>query len=442
MGNKAIRGIHRLTPIEVRAAKDDCNDGGGLLLRVGADGRAAWALRFTSATGKRREMGLGVCHRQSQVLAGESLIQARKLAAEARALLSSGIDPVDDRDAKRAEKLTAEAQAKQQATMHREVEHWTLARCARDYHERIIEPKLTRKHAAQWIASLENHIPAGLWHAPIVTITAPALVAALLKMKPHARARNKGGGDRMGETRSRVLQRLAAVWDDAIFHERATANPAGSATRRKIAEGAPKRRRGAHRALPYGEAPAAMQAIGAAEGAGARALEFAVLTAARTNEVLGARWCEIDADAKLWRIPAQRMKARRPHDVPLSARALAVLERMRGLDDELIFPGAIDKHGKAAELSNMAMLAVLSRLGLRERTTVHGLARATFSTWANERGIARPDVIEAALAHAEGDKTRAAYNRANFDDERRALLEAWAAYLGREAAPVVELRAA
>jgi integrase len=185
-----------------------------------------------------------------------------------------------------------------------------------------------------------------------------------------------------------------------------------------------------------------MQAIGAAEGVGARALEFAVLTAARTNEALGARWCEIDADAKLWRIPAQRMKARRPHDVPLSARALAVLERMRGLDDELIFSGAIDKHGKAAELSNMTMLAVLSRLGLRERTTVHGLARATFSTWANERGIARPDVIEAALAHAEGDKTRAAYNRANFDDERRALLEAWAAYLGREAAPVVELRAA
>lgn len=438
MGNKAIRGIHRLTPIEVRAAKDDCTDGGGLLLRVKADGSAAWVLRFTSPTGKRREMGLGVCHRQSQALAGESLTQARKLAADARALLASGVDPLDDREAKRAEKRAAEAQAKQQATIHREVEHWTLARCARDYHERVIEPKLTPKHAAQWIASLENHIPAALWDAPIATIHAPQLVAALLKIKPHKRAR-RFGGDKLGETRSRILQRLAAVWDDAIFHNRAAANAAGSATRRKVAEAAPKRRRGAHAALPYAEAPAALRAIHGADGTAARALEFAVLCAARTAEVLGARWDEIDFEAGVWRVPAGRMKARRAHDVPLSTQALAVLDRVRGLDDTFVFPTPM-KEG--APLSNMAMLTALSRLGLRSRTTAHGLARATFSTWANERGIARPDVIEACLAHAQGDKTRAAYNRASFDDERRALLQAWGEFVARPAATVIALHAA
>ncbi|HEY6356037.1 MAG TPA: site-specific integrase, partial [Burkholderiaceae bacterium] len=156
-----------------------------------------------------------------------------------------------------------------------------------------------------------------------------------------------------------------------------------------------------------------------------------------------ARWSEIDMDAKVWRIPAERMKARRPHDVPLSTQALAVLDHARGLDAELVFPSSVrGSDGQTRPLSNMAMLTALSRHGLRRRTTVHGLARATFSTWANERGIARPDVVEAALAHAEGDKTRAAYNRASFDDERRALLQAWGDYLVREAAQVVVLRAA
>jgi hypothetical protein len=193
MGKKATRGIHRLTPIEVRAAKDDCNDGGGLLLRVTADGNAAWALRFTSPTGKRREMGLGQCHRQSQALAGESLTAARKLAGDARTLLDRGIDPLDQRDTKRAEAQAAAQPTKEDAVLRRDVEHWTLARCACDYHERVIEPKLTAKHSAQWIASLENHVPDALWHAPIATVAAPHIVAALLKMKPHKRARHFGG---------------------------------------------------------------------------------------------------------------------------------------------------------------------------------------------------------------------------------------------------------
>jgi integrase len=413
-----------------------CDDGGGLLLRVKPSG-AAWAWRFTAPDGRRREMGLGTCPRKSQRAAGESLERTRALVIEARGKLARGVDPLAERQQVRADARAELARETTEAKATREVEHWTLARCARDYHARAIEPKKSAKHAAQWIASLENHIPGALWHAPIVAITAPQVVAALLAMKPHPRARQFGKADRLGETRSRVLQRLAAVWDDAIFHERAASNPAGAGTRRKIAEAAPKRRRGGHRALAYADAPAALRLLSDAEGSAALALMFAVLTASRTGEVLGARWCEIDLTAKTWRIPAERMKARRTHDVPLTSQALAVLARARGLADDLVFPSpAAD--GKP--LSNMAMLTALSRLGLRSRTTVHGLARATFSTWANELGIARPDVIEAALAHAEKDKTRAAYCRASFDDERRALLQAWGDFLLNEA-KVIQLPA-
>lgn len=433
------RGIHRLTAMAVREAKADLDDGGGLLLRVKPSG-ASWAWRFTAPGGKRREMGLGVCHRQSQKAAGASLDAARSQVAQARALLRSGVDPLAARQQAHEAARAELARRKGQAETVREVEHWTLARCARDYHARVIEPKKSAKHAAQWIASLENHVPAPVWHAPIVTVTAPQLVAALLAMKPHPRARQFGEGDRLGETRGRVLQRLAAVFDDAIFHGRATGNPAGAATRRKIVEAAPARRRGSHRALPYAEAPAVLRLLAEAEGTAALALTFAALTASRTAEVLGARWCEFDMAAKTWHIPAERMKARRPHDVPLSAQALAVLARARGLADDLVFPSPeLAEDGQARALSNMAMLTTLSRLGLRARTTVHGLARATFSTWANETAAARPDVVEAALAHAEKDKTRAAYNRASFEQERRALLQAWGDFLLREPAQVIAL---
>lgn len=443
MSKTTVQGLHRLTTIGVREAVKDADDGGGLLLRVATDGRASWVLRFTSPSGKRREMGLGVCHRASQAQAGESVAQARKLANAARLQLDQGIDPLDDRDQRREAAKAAISEGKQAAVLQRDVEHWTLARCARDYHERVVEPKLSSKHAAQWIASLENHVPASLWHAPIATVTAPQVVAALLAMKPHKRARHLGTGDRLGETRGRVLQRLATVFDDAVFHGRATTNPAGTATRRKVTEAAPKRRKGAHAALPYAEAPSVMQTIANAEGTAAKALLFAVLTACRTSEALGATWAEVDLRAKVWNIPASRTKTRRVHDVPLSPQALRVLADMRGFDDELVFPSSSPSaDGKARPLSNMAMLVALKRMGLGARTTVHGLARATFSTWANERGIARPDVIEAALAHTQGDKVRAAYNRASHDEQRRALLEAWGEYLQREAATVIALRVA
>lgn len=429
--------LHLLTAREVQAAKDgDHSDGGGLLVRVRGES-CSWVFRFTAPTGRRREMGLGIVHRGSPQQAGASLTAARDAAHKAREQLRQGVDPIDARDGAREAAKAAEAAQK----VERAREHWTLARAARDYHARVIEPSRTDKHAAQWIASLENHVPAALWHAPIDSIEPPPLLAALLDVKPHERARNVNG-DTVPETVQRVRQRLDAVFEDAIFHKRATMNPA-AAIKRKMREAAPRRDRGQFRALAYGEAPAFMATLRAAEGIAARCLELAVLTTARTSEALQAEWAEFDLKAGVWVIPAAKMKAKESHTVYLSTRALEVLASVKGLDDRLVFPSLMRKGtaGAAVPMSNMAMLVTLDRLGYRDRTTVHGLARATFSTWANETGAGRPDVIEACLAHEEGNRVRAAYNRAKFNDERRALLAAWAEYLARPAAPVFELQA-
>lgn len=433
---KGVTGsLHRLTTRQVMSAQTDADDGGGLHLRVRPDGRAAWVFRYTAPTGRRREMGVGVCRRDSLTIAGESMTAARRQAHDARELVRAGTDPVDAREQLREAAKRAEEAAKAEADRDR----WTLARCARDYHERIIEPSRTPKHSAQWISSLENHVPPGLWHAPIDQIEAPALLSALLEVKPHERAR-RHTGDTVPETLRRIRQRLDAIFEDGIFHGRCQSNPA-AAIKRKMREAAPKREAlGRFAALPYGEAPALMQRLRSVPGTAARALEFAVLTAARTSEVLLAEWRELDLDAANWVVPAARMKAKEAHTVYLSERAVELLRAQAGQDARWVFPSPMPKSDETARpLSNMAMLAVLDRLGVRDRTTVHGLCRATFSTWANETGAARPDVIEACLAHAEGDRVRAAYNRAMFAEERRALLAAWADYLARAAAPIVRL---
>ncbi len=431
---KTAARLHLLTARQLQAAQDgDHSDGGGLLLRVRGES-AAWVFRYTSPAGKRREMGLGVCHRGSVAQAGDSLTTARRAAHDARELLTRGTDPLDAKDQRRAEAIAAEQARK--ATKARE--RWTLARCARDYHERVIEPSRTDKHAAQWIASLENHIPAALWHKPIADLEPPELLQALLAIEPHERARRVEPGAKVAETVQRIRQRLDAVFEDAIFHKRCTSNPA-AALRRKMRETMPRKDAGQFAALPYREAPAFMQRLRAMEGTAARTLEFAVLTAARTGEALGARWHELDLEARTWLVPAERMKASgkdkaEPHLVHLSERAVQILRGQLGLHVSLVFPSTMKAD---AAQSNMAMLAVLDRMGERQRTTVHGLCRATFSTWAYETNAARPDVIEACLAHREADKVKAAYNRAQFNDERAALLKAWADYLAQPPAAVL-----
>jgi integrase len=430
--------LHLLTSKQVQHAPDgDHSDGGGLLLRVRGES-CSWVLRYTAPTGRRREMGLGVCRRGSPGQAGDSVTGARDIAHKARELLRQGLDPISERDKGKEARRQAEQAIK--ATKARE--RWTLARCARDYHERVVEPIRTDKHGAQWISSLENHVPASVWHKPIADIEPPELLEALSGITAHERARRVESGAKVMETVQRIRQRLEAVFEDAIFHQRCTSNPA-AAVRRKMRETLPKKKAGRFAALPYKEAPAFMARLRDAPGTAARCLEFAVLTAARTQEVLGALWSEIDLEGRTWLVPPERMKDSgkdkpESHLVHLSGRALAVLEGQAKLHESLVFPSTVKED---AEQSNMAMLAVLDRLGVREQTTVHGLCRATFSTWAYETAAARPDVIEACLAHREADKVKAAYNRAQFNDERRALLTAWADYLAQPAAAVLPFSA-
>jgi integrase len=293
---------------------------------------------------------------------------------------------------------------------------------AREYHERVIEPTRTDKHAAQWISSLEHHVPDALWHAPIDSVTPPALLEALSGVRALADSDKK-----VPETLQRVRQRLDAVFEDAMFHGHCSTNPA-AAIKRKMAEGQGKRKRGQFAALPYRDAPAFMARLRNQQGLGARCLELALLTAARTSEAIEATWPEFDVDGATWTIPGERMKGGELHTVHLVPRAVEIIKGLQGLHSTYLFPSPMVKD---QPLSNMAMLTVLDRMGERPNTTVHGLCRATFSTWANETAAARPDVIEACLSHLEGNKIRAAYNRAQFMSERRALLEAWADFLSK-----------
>ena len=403
--------IHLLSPRQVQTAgAGDHADGGGLVLKV-HDGRARWLLRFTNLAGQRRALGLGAAHRDSLAAAGKSLSSARESADKARRLLQDGTDPIEAK-AQARDKARKAAQEKKAAV---KCERATLARVARAYHERVIEGSRSSKHAAQWIASLEANVPPELWQKPIAEVTAQELLAALIGLQA-----------RIPETASRVRQRLDAIFEDAVFHGLAAANPAAT-IRRKLREAKGRRVRGQFQALAYGEAPALVARLRQMEGIAARALEFAILTASRTSEVLGATWAEFDA--ALWTVPGGRMKAREAHTAHLCDRALAILEEMRALKQSYVFP-APTLDGRP--LSNMAMLMCLRRLGIAGETTVHGF-RSTFSTWANETGAARPDVVEVCLAHRERNLVRAAYNRAQFAGERRKLLEGWAVYLdGRQ----------
>lgn len=290
---RIVSNLHQLTVREVLAAQEaDHSDGGGLILRIRGQS-ASWVLRYTAASGRRREMGLGIARRGSNAQAGDSITTARDLARDARDLLQRNVDPIDEREGRRAAALALEQAKKADAKRERT----TLARAARDYHERVIEPTRTDKHAAQWIASLEHHVPESLWHAPIESVTPPVLLEALSGVRALADAAVK-----VPETLQRVRQRLDAVFEDAMFHGLCVSNPA-AAIKRKMSEVSGSRKRGQHAALPYREAPAFMLRLREQVGLGARCLEFAALTAARTSEALEATWSEFDLGDALWTVP-------------------------------------------------------------------------------------------------------------------------------------------
>lgn len=418
---KRTTGIHLLSVREVLNARDcELADGGGLLLRCSAV-NATWVYRYTSPSGKRREMGLGTCVRNNAQAAGASLTQARELAGKARALLASvpPLDPIDERDKARA--AAKEAEAKRKADKLSTAT--TLSRAARAYHEQLVEPFLPAKRSADWINSLENHVPKATWDKPIAEITRQELLDLLRELQ-----------NRMADTAKRVRVRLDLVFDDALEKGIISTNHVAMLVTKLRREHKPKRSQ-SHAALPYSEVPAFVQDLRLQPGIAARALEFTLFTASRTGETIGARWSEFDLDKALWTIPGERMKGSEEHRVYLADRPLAILNEMKELGAEYVFPslGHLDR-----AMSNMGMLALLKRMK-RQDITVHGF-RSSFSTWANENAIARADVIEACLAHKEGDKIRAAYNRATFATERRKLLTAWADYVeGRTVSNVVAM---
>jgi Arm DNA-binding domain len=254
------------------AAIGSHSDGGGLFLAV-SDSGASWVLRYTAPNGRRREMGLGAAQRSTLAAAGESLALARRGAEKARKQIANGIDPIAARQSARQAAQASEAAAK----AAKKAEAATLARVARKYHEEVIEPQRTDKHAAQWIASLEANVPAEIWHSPIDTVEAVPLLDALIPLRK-----------RVPETCDRVRQRLEVVFDHAEFLKLRVGNPA-RIIKRKLAE-RPRGKAKVHfAALPYPEVPAFMASLRRQPSVAARALEFAVLCVARTSEVpLGA----------------------------------------------------------------------------------------------------------------------------------------------------------
>jgi integrase len=407
------RSIHRLSSAAVRNAKPGMHaDGGGLYLQAteAPDHTVSksWLFRFatgrlvTSASGKQRseerQMGLGS-------LADVSLAEARERATECRQLRKQGIDPIESRRATKAERLVAAAKA------------MTFEQAAAAYIASHRAGWRNPKHAAQWKATLATYVSPVFGSLPVSSIDTGLVLKTLEPIwatKP--------------ETAGRVRGRIEAVldWTTARGY-RTGENPARwrGHLDKLLPARSKVRRVNHHAALPYAELPAFLGSLREQDGASARALEFTILTGARTNETIGARWSELDLSGKVWTVKAQRMKAGREHRVPLSAAAVTIIRRMENVrEDELLFPG-----DRRTALSNMAMLMLLRRMG-RGDLTVHGF-RSTFRTWAAECTSFPREVIEAALAHLVGDATERAYQRGDLFEKRRRLMAAWADYCAR-----------
>jgi integrase len=366
--------------------------------------------------------------------AGESLREARDAATKARALIRDGIDPIEHPDARREEaQRAAEAAVAQQ-----KAERMTLRRYCRKYHEEHVEPIRTTKHAAQWIASIEGprdenrperRLLEVLLDRPIASIEPIELLDALTQL---SRA--------IPETGSRVYQRIAEVYREAILEGLCVSSPADP-IRKKLAQRVGTRKRGNFAAMDWRRLPEFMDRLRAAEGTAPRCLELLILTAARTSEALECRWSEIDSENRTWTVPVARMKRKDEgdHVVFLSDRAVEILEGQRGKHETYVFPSVT---GSGEPQSNMALAMCLRRLGEGD-VTVHGF-RSTFSTWAAETHAAVPDVVEAALAHKEEDRVRRAYMRGQFLEQRRQLAQKWADFCdGKEpASNVVPLQKA
>ncbi len=382
----------------------------GLALQV-IGGSRAWVLRVTIG-GKRRDMGLGPYPEVT-------LAQARDKAREARELIRQGVDPI------------ARQQAAQSAIRAAVAEALTFKDCAESYIKAHRAGWKNAKHAQQWGNSLEQHAYPALGAMLVRDVKLPQVLAVL---EPIWTTTN--------ETASRLRGRMESVLDWATARGyREGLNPARWRGHLDKLLPRPSKVNKAehHAALPVGDVGDFMTRLRAAEGMGARALEFTILTAARSGEVRGATWAEFDLAAAVWTLSGARMKAGKEHRVPLSEPALALLAALpQGKPDELVF-----KAPRGGMLSDMTLAAVLRRMEVP--AVPHGF-RSTFRDWASERSNYPRDVAEMALAHTIGDKVEAAYRRGDLFEKRRLMMTDWAQFLARveskgEGAQVIPLQA-
>lgn len=390
------REINRLTARRVQTLVEPGRhaDGGGLYLVVDDGGAKRWVMLYRFG-GKRREMGLGG-------VLSVPLIRAREMAAEARRTIAGGMDPIA------ARQRTPPTDATPQAPI-------TFGAVAETYMADRAATWRNATHRRQWRQTLETQA-ASLWGRPIAEVDTDAVLGVL---RPMWQAK--------AETARRLRGRIERILDAArAGGHRAGENPARWRGHLEAILPRPKRLvRGHHAAMPYPEAPRFMAALRERPAHSARALEFLILTAARSGEVRGMTWSEVDLDASLWTVPAARMKGRRPHRVPLSDPAVAVLRAVRPIDpnlDTLVFPNSL---GHLA--SDMMFAALMRRMG-HHNITAHGF-RSTFRDWAAEETDHPREVIEAALAHLVGDETERAYRRGDALGKRRALMDHWAGFL-------------
>jgi integrase len=397
------RAIERLSSGAVQKARGRDKpyylaDGGGLYLRIAPSGAASWVFRYTTA-GRMTDMGLGPLHTIG-------LKEARERARAQRLIRLDGGDPIAVR---RAGKPVASK---------------SFRECA-DLYMAAMAPGRADKTKAQVAASFATYVYPIIGDMPIGAVDKRAVLDVL---EPIWSSKL--------ETAQRVRNRVENViaWATQHGHRPEGANPAAWKGALQFA-GLPTRQKTVEHlaAMPYGDVPAFMKVVRArvfrTSGIPAKALEFLILATARQGEVVGATWQEIDTEARLWVIPAERMKMRQEHRVPLSDAALALLAALPR-NGPRIFPGC----------SGNAMKYVMETSGVTG-LTVHGF-RSSFRDWCAETGI-RQELAEAALAHNDKSATEAAYNRTALVEQRRPVMVAWARFIaGQDDAKVIPLRSA
>jgi integrase len=347
--------------------------------------------------GKRCDIGLGG-------LKVVSLAEAREEARRYRAIARNEGDPLAEK--RRARRIVP-----------------TFRTAAETVHKEHAKAWKNAKHGEQWINTLKTYAYPALCDRRVDQIDTPDILRALSPIWLTKQ-----------ETARRVRQRIGTVLDWA----KAAGFRAGSNPVSEISKALPRQsdRKGHHAALPYSEVPTFVQKLQGGEPTlPDLAFEFLILTAARTGEVIAARWSEVDLEQAAWTIPADRMKAGREHRVPLAPRCIELLQKAKLLaaGSEFVFPG----RSGTKPVSNMVLLMTMRRL--ESGATVHGF-RSAFRDWASERTTFAREICEAALAHIVKDKTEAAYRRGDLFEKRRELMTTWAAFVAARDAKVVQLR--